>query len=83
MTSEGAREINRIMAAMLRREQRLRALRRSAAGGCCASCVHGAAYTDLAVRQDRAGKWLATMLRKRGGPADENFARTVEMGAWP
>ncbi len=76
-------EIARAASAMMRREDALREMRISAKGGCCPSCVHGRAYSDLAGKQSRTGAWLRVLLAKRASPGDTERAESIRVGAWP
>ena len=51
-------EIERVKAAIRRREADLAELEAEARGACCPSCLYGSRYTWLADKQERAEEWL-------------------------
>lgn len=57
-------EIARVRAAIDRRDVTLDEMRLAARGHCCPSCFHGATYTRLAERQERAEAWLKVLEKK-------------------
>jgi hypothetical protein len=81
---ESVSDIDRLMAAMVRAEKVLQALREeySPPKHCCPSCAC-AEYGPLCDAQARRRNWLVVLLRKRRAPSDDDLARAIEIGAWP
>lgn len=72
-------------AAMVRRQIKMDEMWASVdyPGMCDHAAALGQPYFDLADKQDRAGKQLIVILRKRGTADDLSLARAIEVTAWP
>jgi hypothetical protein len=68
-----ALEIERVRAALRRHEaevDRMNGEWERAGATCCPGCMFGAKYTAATEQCSRTGRWLKTLLRRRGTEAD-------------